>query len=147
MTFCATANAVLYQGAEVRFVDIDENTLNLNPELIEAQITERTKAIIPVGFRGHPANLPEIRKIADKHNLKVIEDSSRSLGSTYTHNNKEYFCGDGLHADLCTYSFHPVKHITTGEGGAILTNDPDLYHQVRILCKNGIDRRVEMFSE
>jgi len=147
MTFCATANAALYQGAEVRFVDIDSKTLNLNPELIESEITERTKAIMPVDFRGHPANLPEIRSIADKYNLKVIEDGSHSIGSTYTHDGKKFFCGDGVHADLCTYSFHPVKHITTGEGGAVLTNDSELYHRVFLLRKHGIDRREEMFNE
>jgi UDP-4-amino-4,6-dideoxy-N-acetyl-beta-L-altrosamine transaminase len=147
MTFCATANAVLYQGADVKFVDIDKNTLNINPNLIEEKITERTKAIMPVDFRGHPANLPEIRKIADKYNLKIIEDGSHSIGSTYTHNGKEYACGDGVHANLCTYSFHPVKHITTGEGGAVLTNDPDLYRKAFLLRKHGIDRREGMFSE
>ena len=147
ITFCATANAVLYQGADVKFVDIDKDTLNIDPDLIEEKITNRTKAIIPVDFRGHPANLPEIRKIADKYNLKVIEDGSHSIGSTYTHNGKEYACGDGIHADLCTYSFHPVKHITTGEGGAVLTNDSDLYRKAFQLRKHGIDRRDEMFNE
>jgi len=147
MTFCATSNTALYQGAEVKFVDIDKNTLNIDPDLIEEKITERTKVIMPVDFRGHPANLPEIRKIADKYNLKVIEDGSHSIGSTYTYNGKEYACGNGVHTDLCTYSFHPVKHITTGEGGAVLTNDPDLYRKAFLLCKHGIDRREEMFSE
>jgi UDP-4-amino-4,6-dideoxy-N-acetyl-beta-L-altrosamine transaminase len=147
MTFCATANAVLYQGADVKFVDIDEKTLNIDPNLIEGKITERTKVIMPVDFRGHPANLPEIRKIADKYNLKIIEDGSHSIGSAYNYNGKEYYCGDGTHADLCTYSFHPVKHITTGEGGAILTNDEEQYHKLFLLRKHGIDRREEMFSE
>ena len=147
MTFCATANAVLYQSAEVKFVDIDEKTLNIDPKLIEEKITERTKAIMPVDFRGHPANLPEIKEVADKHNLRIIEDGSHSIGSSYTHNGKEHFCGDGTHADLCTYSFHPVKHITTGEGGAVFTNDPDLYWKAFLLRKHGIDRREDMFSE
>jgi perosamine synthetase len=147
MTFCATANAAIYQGAEVKFVDIDAKTLNINPELIEAKINERTKAIIPVDFRGHPANLSEIEKLAKKYNLKIIEDGSHSIGSTYTHNDKEFFCGDGIHADYCTFSFHPVKHITTGEGGAILTNDKDLYYSASQLSKHGIDRREEMFSK
>ena len=147
MTFCATSNAVLYQGAEVKFVDIDEKTLNIDPKLIEEKITERTKAIMPVDFRGHPANLPMIKAIGDKHNLKIIEDASHSIGSTYVHNDKEHYCGDGIHADLCTYSFHPVKHITTGEGGAVLTNDPDLHHKAFLLRKHGIDRREEMFIE
>jgi len=147
MTFCATSNAVLYQGAEVKFVDIDENTLNIDPNLIEAKISEHSRAIMPVDFRGHPANLPGIKEIAYKHNLKIIEDGSHSIGSSYDHNGKKHYCGDGIHADLCTYSFHPVKHITTGEGGAVLTNDSDLYHRVFLLRKHGIDRREEMFSE
>ena len=116
ITFCATANAALYQGAEVKFVDIDEKTINIDPNRIEKIITPRTKAIMPVDFRGHPANLPDIKKIAEKNNLKIIEDGSHSIGSTYTYNGKEHFCGDGIHANLCIYSFHPVKHITTGEG-------------------------------
>ena len=147
MTFCATANVALYQGADVKFVDIDQNTLNIDPGLIEEKISERTKVIIPVDFRGHPANLPEIKKIADIHNLKIIEDGSHSIGSSYNHNSKEYFCGDSIHADLCTYSFHPVKHITTGEGGAVLTNDPNLYQKLFLLRKHGIDRREDMFNE
>ncbi len=147
ISFCATANAVLYQGAEVKFVDIDEKSLNIDTSLIEEKITKNTKAIIPVDFRGHPANLPEIKKLSDKYNLKVIEDGSHSIGSTYTYGGTEYSCGDGYHVDLCTFSFHPVKHITTGEGGAVLTNNPDLYERVSLLRKHGIDRRNEMFNE
>ena len=147
MTFCATANAALYQGVEVKFVDIDEKNLNIDPNLIEEKITKHTKAIIPVDFRGHPAPLPEIKEIADKHNLKIIEDGSHSIGSMYTYNGKEHYCGDSVHADLCTFSFHPVKHITTGEGGAVLTNDPELFYSASLLRKHGIDRREEMFSE
>jgi perosamine synthetase len=147
MTFCATSNAVLYQNAEVKFVDINENTLNIDTSLIEENITEKTKAIIPVDFRGHPANLPEIKKIAEEYDLKIIEDASHSIGSTYSYEGKEHFCGDGVHADISTYSFHPVKHITTGEGGALLTNDPELYHKANLLRKHGIDRREEMCCE
>jgi UDP-4-amino-4,6-dideoxy-N-acetyl-beta-L-altrosamine transaminase len=147
MTFCATANAALYQGAEVKFVDINERTLNINPDLIEEKITERTKAIIPVDFRGHPADLPRIHEFSDRYNLAVIEDGSHSIGSTYVHDNGEHYCGDGVHVNMCTYSFHPVKQMTTGEGGAVLTNDPELYQKVRQLCKHGIDRREDMFSE
>jgi UDP-4-amino-4,6-dideoxy-N-acetyl-beta-L-altrosamine transaminase len=147
MTFCATSNAVLYQGADVKFVDIDVNTLNIDPHLLEESITERTKAIIPVDFRGHPATLPKIKEIADKYNLKIIEDGSHSIGSTYTHNGSEYSCGDGAHADLCVYSFHPVKHITTGEGGALLMNSNELYRKATLLLKHGIDRRADMFDK
>ena len=116
MTFCATANAALYQGADVKFVDIDEKTLNIDPNLIEENISERTRAIMPVDFRGHPANLPEIKEIADRCELKIIEDASHSIGSTYVHDGKNHNCGDGFHSDFSTYSFHPVKHIREERG-------------------------------
>tara|TARA_Y100000816_G_C26106798_1_gene588460 strand:+ start:1844 stop:3025 length:1182 start_codon:yes stop_codon:yes gene_type:complete len=147
MTFCATSNAVLYQGGIVKFVDIDKNSLNIDVNLIEKNITDRTKAIMPVDFRGHPASLPEIKKLAESYNLKIIEDGSHSIGSSYNYEGQKHNCGDGVHADLCTYSFHPVKHITTGEGGAILTNDDELFRKTFMLRKHGIDRREEMFSE
>jgi len=147
MTFCATANAALYQGADIKFVDIDKDTINLDPNCLEDKINEKTKLIIPVDFRGHPAALPEIKNIADNNNIKVIEDGSHSIGSIYKNNGKEYKCGNGKHVDFCTFSFHPVKHITTGEGGLILTDDPYLYREVFLLRKHGIDRRDEMFSE
>lgn len=147
MTFCATANAVLYQGAEVKFVDIEGETLNIDPGLIEEKITDRTRAIMPVDFRGHPANLPELKAIADRYGLKIIEDGAHSIGSTYLYKGKKHHCGDGIHADICTFSFHPVKHITTGEGGAVLTNDAELYRQLFLLQKHGLDRREEMFNE
>jgi len=147
MTFCATTNAVLYEGGIVKFVDIDPDTLNIDANLIEEKITSKTKAIIPIDFRGYPASLGEIRELADKHNLIVIEDGSHSIGSTYHYKEKKYKCGDGIHADLCTFSFHPVKHITTGEGGAVLTNDKELFRKIFLLKKHGIDRREEMFNE
>ena len=101
---------------------------------------------MPIDFRGHPANLHEIKLLADKYNLRVIEDGSHSIGSTYKINNEKYFCGDGIHSDLCTFSFHPVKHITTGEGGVVLTNDTQLFNKLNKLQKRGIDRRDEIIS-
>jgi perosamine synthetase len=147
MTFCATANVVLYQGGTVVFADINNKTLNIDPLKIEEKITNKTKAIIPIDFRGHPSDLFEIKKIADKYGIKVIEDGSHSIGSSYFVNNNKFMCGDGVHSDLCTFSFHPVKHITTGEGGAILTNDKNLYEKICLLRKHGIDRNEKMFSE
>lgn len=147
MTFCATPNAVLYQGGTVVFADIDEKTLNIDPATIEQKISERTRAIVPVDFRGHPASLAEIREIADRSGLAVIEDGAHSIGSSYTRDGTEYKCGSGVHADACTFSFHPVKHITTGEGGAVVTSDQGLYERLSLLRKHGIDRREEMFSE
>lgn len=147
ITFCATPNSVLYQGGKVVFVDIDENTLNIDSQLIEEKITPKTKAVIPIDFRGHPAPLIEIKEIADKHGLAVIEDGAHSIGSCYFFGEKKYMCGDGVHSDICIFSFHPVKHITTGEGGAILTNNKKLHHKMFLLKKHGIDRREDMFSE
>tara|TARA_Y100000588_G_scaffold21360_2_gene21549 strand:+ start:7745 stop:9874 length:2130 start_codon:yes stop_codon:yes gene_type:complete len=147
LTFCATANAILYTGANVRFVDVDPNTLNIDVNLIERAITPKTKAILPVDFRGHPADLREIKLIADRYGIKVVEDGAHSIGSTYKYKGETYKCGDCQHVDLCTYSFHPVKHITTGEGGAVTTNDSDLFQRIQNLCKHGIDRRDHMFSD
>ena len=146
ITFCATANAVLLQGGIVRFVDINEKTINIDPELIEGQITERTKAILPVDFRGHPADLFQIKEIADKYNLKVLEDGAHSLGSTYLVNGKEFKCGDGVHANATTFSFHPAKHITTGEGGAVMTNDKCLFEKLIPFSEHGLTRRGEIID-
>lgn len=147
MTFCATSNAVLYEGGSVVFADIDEVTCNIDPQQVAEKITERTKAIIPVDFRGHPADLGQLRDIADHHGLAIIEDGAHSIGSRYKYHGDNYMCGDGQHAELTTFSFHPVKHITTGEGGLILTNNEELYRRVFFGRKHGIDRRPEMFSE
>lgn len=147
ITFCATTNAVLYCGADIKLVDIDANTLNIDTKKIEKKINKRTKAIIPVDFRGHPADLYEIYKIAKKYDLKVIEDASHSLGSSYFVNKKIFKCGDSAHSDLSTFSFHPVKHITTGEGGAITTNNLKLYNKLKLLKKHGIDRTQKMLSK
>ena len=116
MTFCATANSVLYQGGEIKFADINIKNLNIDPNEIEKKISKKTKAIIAVDFRGHPAELIKLKKIARNYNLQLIEDASHSLGSKYFNNNKLYKCGDCRHVDMATFSFHPVKHITTGEG-------------------------------
>ena len=146
ITFCATANAVLYNGADIKLVDIDKKTLNIDPKIIEKKITKKTKVIIAVDFRGHAADLYEIYNIAKKHNIKVIEDASHSLGSRYKKNGKIFRCGDCNHADLATFSFHPVKHLTTGEGGVITTNNLKLYKKILLLKKHGIDKNETMQS-
>ncbi|HIA75806.1 MAG TPA: aminotransferase class I/II-fold pyridoxal phosphate-dependent enzyme [Dehalococcoidia bacterium] len=138
ITFCATANAVMNNGSDIRLVDIEESTLNINPEMLEAAITKRTKAILPVDFRGHPASLPEISRIATKFGLYVIQDASHSLGSSYYHQGANHQCGDGCHSDITTFSFHPVKHITSGEGGAVVTNDTVIAEKVRALRSHGV---------
>ena len=147
MTFCATANSVLYEGGEVKFADIDINNLNIDPKEIEKKITKKTKAIIAVDFRGHPANLLEIRSIAKNYNIKVIEDASHSLGSKYFQNKNLFKCGDCKHVEMATFSFHPVKHITTGEGGVVTTNSKKLFEKLNLFRKHGIERKKSMFSK
>lgn len=134
MTFVATANAGLWQGAVPVLVDIDPLTGNMDPELIEAKITNKTKAIVPIDYTGRPANLDKIKEIATKHNLLIIEDACQALGATYQ--NKKI----GSFTDLTVFSFHPVKTITTGEGGAIATDNESFYRHMKRFVTHGITK-------
>lgn len=131
ITFAATANAVVYCGGKPVFADVQKDTLNIEPKEIEEKITKKTKAIAPVDFAGHPCDLDEIKKIAKKHKLLIIEDACHALGALY----KGKRIG-GL-ADMTILSFHPVKHITTGEGGMVLTNNKKFYEKLRIFRHHG----------
>jgi perosamine synthetase len=134
MTFCATANCVLYQGATPVFADICQDTLNIDPNEIQRRITKKTKAILPVDYAGHPADLDEILDdLAERHGLLVIEDACHSLGAEY----KGRSVGSISH--MTVFSFHPVKHITTGEGGMVVTNDSTLAKKVKLFRNHGID--------
>ena len=119
-TFIASAASIMMVGAKPVFVDIDPKNLNINPDNIEAQITNRTKAILPVEVFGNPAGLDRISEIAQKHNLPIIEDSCEALGSEL--NGKK----TGTFGTISVFGFYPNKQITTGEGGMILTNDDNL---------------------
>jgi len=132
LTFAATANAVVYNNGRPVFADIREDTLNIDPEEIRGCISPRTKAIIPVDFAGHPADLDEIKKIAAQHELVIIEDSTHSLGAEYKGRKV------GSLADMTVFSFHPVKIITTGEGGMILTDNENYYHKLKTFRHHGI---------
>jgi len=134
ITFAASANCILYMGAKPVFADIDPKTYNIDPKDIEAKITEKTKAIIPVHFTGLPCDMDEILKIAKKYNLVVIDDGAHALGTTYKDRKV------GSMTDMTTFSFHTVKHITTGEGGAITTNDEDYYRSLTLFRTHGITR-------
>jgi UDP-4-amino-4,6-dideoxy-N-acetyl-beta-L-altrosamine transaminase len=134
LTFAATANTIVFCGAKPVFVDIDPDSLNINPELIERLITKKTKAIASVDFAGHPCNYDKILKIAKKHKLLVIEDASHALGAKYK--NRKI----GGIADMTILSFHPVKHIATGEGGMVLTNNKNFYEKLKTLRNHGIIR-------
>jgi len=137
LTFAATANAVVFCGGKPVFADIQENALNIEPKEIEKKITRKTKAIAPVDFAGHPCDYDEIFKIAKKYKLLVIEDASHALGSEYQ--GKRI----GSFSDMVIFSFHPVKLITTGEGGMILTNKKDFYEELKILRHHGIIKKPE----
>jgi len=131
-TFIATANSVCYTGATPVFVDIDPQTYNLDPDRIEAAITPRTRAILPVHQIGLAADMDRINAIARRHGLAVIEDAAPSLGATYKGKHV------GTLGNLTCVSFHPRKIITTGEGGMILTDDPALAERARVLRAHGM---------
>ena len=140
ITFVASANCAVYCGARPVFADIDPDTYNISPEEIEKKITRHTKAIIPVDFAGQSCDMDVIRQIvstAEKkygHKIYVIEDACHALGSLY----KNKKVGSCAFSDMTVMSFHPVKHITTGEGGVVLTNDEGLLKKLRLSRSHGI---------
>lgn len=132
-TFVATANSILFNGLKPIFADIQRDTYNIDPKEIKKKITEDTKAIIYVDFAGQPCDIREIKEIAEENDLYLIEDAAHALGAEY--DGKKV----GLFADITAFSFHPVKHITTGEGGMCVTNDEELANRMRILRNQGAD--------
>lgn len=132
LTFCATANCVLYQGATPVFADVCDDTLNIDPREIREKISPRTKAIIAVDYAGHPADLDELRLIAEDVGAVLIEDACHALGAEYRGQRV------GSLADLTVFSFHPVKHLTTGEGGMVTTDDARLAETLRRFRNHGI---------
>lgn len=140
MTFAASSNAIVYCGGKPVFADIDEKTYNINPKEIRKKITSKTKAIIPVHYTGQPCKMDEIHQIAKEYNLIVIEDLTHALGAEY----KGKKIGSISH--MTTFSFHPVKHITTGEGGMVTTNDESIYKELLLFRSHGITRDVDMLN-
>lgn len=136
-TFPATANSVLYCGARPVFIDINPRTYNLNPELLEEAITEKTKAIIPVHTFGQTVDMKSVLKISKKHGLHVIEDAACALGAMY---NEQYA---GTMGDIGCFSLHARKGITTGEGGIVVTNDRDIAEKIRFLSVFGMEMAWE----
>jgi UDP-4-amino-4-deoxy-L-arabinose-oxoglutarate aminotransferase len=134
MTFASTLNMITLSGAKPVFVDIHYDTLNINADLIEGKITERTKGIIPVHFGGAPVDMDRILGIAKKHDLFIIEDAAHGLGTYY----KDVHAGG--FGQSAIFSFHPIKNITTGEGGMITHNDDHLESRLRLLRFHGIER-------
>lgn len=137
VTFVASSNCVLYCGGKPVFADIDSRTYNIDPDDIERKITDKTKAIIAVHLTGQPCNMDKISAIAKAHNLLVIEDAAHALGAEYKGQKI------GSISDMTTFSFHPVKHITTGEGGMVLTNREDLYKKLIKARSHGITRDID----
>ncbi|MGG2109451.1 UDP-4-amino-4,6-dideoxy-N-acetyl-beta-L-altrosamine transaminase [Lysinibacillus pakistanensis] len=134
ITFAASANCVRYMGGTVVFADIDANTYNIDPAEVRKKITPNTKAIIPVDFTGQPADMGTIMEIARENNLIVIEDGAHSLGAEYI--GKKV----GTLADMTMFSFHPVKPITTAEGGIIVTNNEEYYRKLQLFRSHGIEQ-------
>jgi dTDP-4-amino-4,6-dideoxygalactose transaminase len=134
LTFASTLNMITFLGAKPVFVDIDYDTLNIDADLIEGKITDRTKAIVPVHFAGAPVDMDRILSIAKKNDLLVIEDAAHGLGTYYK----------GVHAggwgQMAIFSFHPIKNITTGEGGMITHSDDRLESRLKLLRFHGIER-------
>jgi len=145
ITFVASANCVQYCGGEVIFADIDRETylLDINEvrKLLIADKKNEIKGIIPVDFAGRVVNMEEFRKLADEFNCWIIEDACHAPGGSFNNSKGErIFAGSGIYADLAIFSFHPVKHIATGEGGMITTNNKDLYDKLLILRTHGIQQ-------
>jgi len=139
LTFAATANAVLYLNASPMFADSDSETGNMSVADARKKITKRTKAIVPVDYGGRPADLRAFRALAKKHKLVLIEDAAQALGAAYR--GKPV----GAHADMTIFSFHPVKSITTGEGGIVVTDSETYAHALRLFRNHGISKDAATF--
>jgi len=132
MTFAASANCIVYQGGTPIFVDVSSDTLLIDLDKVEEKITPRTKAIIAVDYAGHPCDYDTLRKIATRHHIAIVADGCHALGAEYNSSKV------GSLADMTAFSFHPVKHITTGEGGMITTDNGNLAHRMKIFRNHGI---------
>lgn len=162
-TFVATANAALYAGAKPYLADIDPNTLNIDPARIEERIENKTetassdinnacnaklKAIVPVHFAGLPCDMEAISDIARQHNLVIVEDACHALGAKWRDSSGNWHkVGDCSHSQTTVFSFHPVKSITTGEGGVITTNDRDIYERLMLFRSHGITKDHDNFVD
>ena len=140
ITFAASANCALYCGARPVFADIDEDTYNIDPEQVRAHVTERTKAVVAVDFTGQSTNLKELRKICDEYGLVLITDGAHSIGTSYDGR------PTGSIADMTTFSFHPVQTVTSGEGGAVMTDSDEYYQRLELFGRHGITRDPSLMS-
>lgn len=137
ITFAASANCAVYVGATPVFADIDPETYNIDPDSIETHITDKTKAVVAVAYTGQSVEYDRIQEICDKHGLILITDAAHAIGTKY--NGQPV----GSIGDMTCFSFHPVKTVTSGEGGAITTNNPELYRKLRLASQHGIVRNPD----
>jgi dTDP-4-amino-4,6-dideoxygalactose transaminase len=145
ITFSASANCALYVGAIPKFVDINDTAYHLDVEKLKDFLKKpserrRVKAVIPVHFMGTVSDVRAIKNICDKYRIKIVEDAAHALGAECKCGNKWLKVGHSGHSDITIFSFHPIKHITTGEGGAVLTNNKDIYERALRLRHHGIFR-------
>lgn len=150
-TFAASSNCVLYENGLVEFADIDPKTFNIDLNKIEELIAKNPNSyqgIIPVDFAGLPVDVERLRSIADKYGLWIMEDACHAIGGGFYNSRNEFIkCGSGIYSDLTVFSFHPVKHIATGEGGMITTNDEKKYKHLLKLRSHGIERSESELKE
>jgi len=148
ITFVASANCALYCGAQVDFVDIDPHTYNLCPQALETKLAKAEqegrlpKVVVPVHFSGQPCDMRAIHTLAERYGFKIIEDASHAIGAKYLGER----VGNGCYSDIAVFSFHPVKIITTGEGGMALTKNPDLAARMELLRSHGVTRDPELMT-
>ena len=144
ITFLASANALVYNGIEPLFADIESLTANISVDALSQAIRKDTKVIVPVHFAGRPAKMKDIAALAKRKKCFVIEDAAHAIGSRYPDGGR---VGNCRYSDMTIFSFHPVKTITTGEGGAIMTNDKNLYDRLRLLRSHGVTRDPRLIKK
>ncbi len=152
ITFVASANSVLYCGGEIDFVDINPETYTLDLDKLEEKLLSHPigtyKGVIPVDFAGYPVDVERLRAIANKYNLWIIEDACHAPGGYFIDSKKNMqLCGNGQYSDLQIFSFHPVKHIATGEGGMVTTNNKELFNKLKLLSSHGITKDESLLNE
>jgi len=143
-TFVASANCLVYNNLRPVFADIEKDSYNIDPVEIRKKVTPETGVIIPVHFAGRPCNMNEIKRIADDNDLYLIEDAAHAIGSNYPDGSK---VGNCKYSDMTVFSFHPVKTMTTGEGGAVTTNSKELYEKLVLLRSHGITKDADKLKE
>lgn len=152
ITFVASANCVRFNNGDVFFCDIDRKSFVMDLDALESMLKKSKpgtyKGVIPVDFAGFPVNMEDLKFLAEKYKFSIIEDSCHAPGASFQDRKGNWQnCGNGQYADLAIFSFHPVKHIATGEGGMITTNDPELYKRIKLLRSHGITKDPDILLE